>query len=211
MPIGVDRLVARELHAAPLRAPADRARDVQRRGRGRAARQHEARERRELGFERVDPALELVDVGLRGLGHPALRAVRGVGRRERAAEREQQRLDPREQLAQIALRGRGRGHAERGVELVDGAVGLDAQRILRDPLAAEQIGLPTVAAAGVDLHRGSPRRRRVGPSSSSSLRSTSGSSRAARRRLRSRARRVARRRNQPTSPPPRREHRDRDQ
>ena len=70
MQIGVDRLVARELHAAALGAPAYRARDVQRRGRGRAARQHEARERRELGLERVDPALELVDVGWLGSGIP---------------------------------------------------------------------------------------------------------------------------------------------
>ena len=60
-----------------------------------------------------------------------------------------------EELAQIALRGRGRRDAEGGVELVDRAVGLDAQRVLRDALSAEQIGLPTVAAAGVDLHRGS--------------------------------------------------------
>ena len=40
--------------------------------------------------------------------------------------------------------------ADDGVQLVDRAVGHDARRVLRDPLAADQRGLALVAGASVD-------------------------------------------------------------
>src|SRR5205823_4752404 len=77
-----------------LRAPADRAGDVQARRRFRPARQDEALQRLELRVERVAEALELVDLALRD---PEAVAV-AVGERNRdvRAEVEELVLDPRE-------------------------------------------------------------------------------------------------------------------
>src|SRR5262245_40478348 len=59
-----DVLVGRacQRHHAPLRAPANRARHVQRRGTGRATRQNEGGERRQLGIELVDFRLQAANL-----------------------------------------------------------------------------------------------------------------------------------------------------
>ena len=46
--------------------------------------------------------------------------------------------------------GRDRGHADESVQFVDGAVALDARRILGDTLPAGQVGLALIAGLGVD-------------------------------------------------------------
>ena len=56
---------------------------------------------------------------------------------------------------------RGGGDAERGIELVDGAVGLDARRVLRDPRAAEEVGLAGVTPDVYRPSRAAPGGRRA--------------------------------------------------
>ena len=55
---------AGKLDHQALGAPADGARDVQRRGAGRAARQHERAQRLQLAVQRVDLVLEALDLGI---------------------------------------------------------------------------------------------------------------------------------------------------
>ena len=50
-----------------------------------------------------------------------------------------------------------RAQAEERVQLVDGAVGVDARAILRDALAADEAGFALVALAGVDAIDGETR------------------------------------------------------
>ena len=74
---------------AALGAPADRAGEVEGGGRARPAGEDEAPQRGQLGLERVDPALERVDVLVARAGQPALRAPGRVGRGEVRAEVEE--------------------------------------------------------------------------------------------------------------------------
>ena len=93
----------------------------------------------------------------RGPRHRALRAARGV-RASRAGRRGRRGAPgaPRTSARTSAVALAAAASAERGVQLVDGAVGLDAQVVLGDALAAEEIGLAGVAAPGVDLHGALP-------------------------------------------------------
>ena len=61
-----DRLVRQrgQFDHQALGAPAHGARDVQRGGAGRSARQHEGAQRRQLGVQRIDLVLEALDLGI---------------------------------------------------------------------------------------------------------------------------------------------------
>ena len=131
-----------------LGAPADRAADVQLRGGEGAAGQDEGLQRGQLGVGLVAGLLE--PGGLLGQDAQAL-ALAALGDGDVGADVEEVVLDPLQPLAvarrQLALRER---HAEVGVELVHGAVGLDPRVGLRDPAHVAQMGLSAVAEAGVD-------------------------------------------------------------
>ena len=97
-------------------------------GRRRAARQHERGQRLQLGVHRVDLALEPLDLGSRmrsafGIGEVA------AGPAQIGAEIEQVVLDPGQHRVGLAV-GVQAGQADRGVGLVDRAVGGDARRML---------------------------------------------------------------------------------
>src|SRR5437867_1952904 len=76
-------------------------------------------------------------------------------RRELATEVEELVLQPAEDVVELAARGGvrvvrrelglvgGARHADRGVQLVDGAVGFDPRAVFSDPLAADEVGLAT--------------------------------------------------------------------
>ncbi len=100
-------------------------------------------------FETVDVALEAVDV-------PLLDALLRRARRRRARELrlgdEQlvgEAADDRSDLGELA-RELGEDQAERGAELVEPAVGADAQRILRYARPAGKSGRSTVARPSVE-------------------------------------------------------------
>ena len=107
--------------------------------------------------------VELVDVGLERLDVARFDARLLVAeisgqRREQRAEVEQlvlraleQAVDARLGAVRAGFLAVGPAHqSEDRVELVDGAVGFDARRILGDHLAADQGGLTLVANLGVD-------------------------------------------------------------
>jgi hypothetical protein len=119
-----------------------------------AAGEDEAVEGLQLLVEAVDPGLEggdglVVDAGADGLAlRDALLDVRGG---ELAADVEEGGLDGGEPASEVVVLDGGGGDAEDGVELVDGAVGLEAGVVLGDAGAAEEAGFAGVAGAGVDL------------------------------------------------------------
>ena len=128
----------------PLGAPADRAREMQIGRGGRSAGQHEGAQRRQLGIERVD--LVFQPLHLLGVdGEPrAARPLALVGRAEIGREVEQIVLDARQHRVD---RGRIRGvqprDADRGIDLVDDAVGGDAQVIFLALLAVAERVMPS--------------------------------------------------------------------
>ncbi len=110
------------------------------------------RQRRQLGLEPVDDALEPLDVGGGDcrLGHPRGDARRRVG--EAGAEGEQVPLDRLEIGDKIRVREERPRGADAGVQLVDLAVGVDAGIGLRHPGLVEQRRLACIAGLCVDLH-----------------------------------------------------------
>ena len=90
--------LAGELDHAALGAPANGARHVQRRRRGRAARQHEGAQRLELGVHRVDLVLEPLDLCIAHAQRRsrALLDVAALRHGEVGAEIEQVVLDARQ-------------------------------------------------------------------------------------------------------------------
>ena len=76
----------------------------------------------------------------------------GVGRGEMPADGEEVALDRLEQGVLECHRCRGADEADDGVELVNVAVGGDADVVLGDAAAAEEAGVAGVAGPGVDLH-----------------------------------------------------------
>ena len=121
-----------------------------------AARQDERLERRQIFLAPVHELLELLDLALADLEHSF---VDGVGWRGQLAPQveelvldlSQHFVEPAVALALVEPLGVEHAHqADDGVELVDRAVGHDARRVLRDPLAADQGGLALVAGASVD-------------------------------------------------------------
>ena len=157
-PVDVARTSAETLLAGvlqlddhPLGAAADRAREMQIGRGGRAAGEHEGAQRRKLGIERVD--LVLQPLHLLGVdGEPlAARPLALVGRAEIGGEIEQVVLDARQHGVD---RGRIRGvqprDADRGGDLVHGAVGVDAQVILLAMLAIAEHRHAFIARARID-------------------------------------------------------------
>ena len=147
--LGIDRRAGRELGGQALGAADHGARLVEEGRGGPAARQDE-------GVERLQRRVHGVDLGLEP-GHLArLDAQRvrvvgiGAGAAEVGAEVEQIVLDPRQHRVGGGLGVQAR-EADRGVGLVDRAVGGDPQIVLGDPAAVAERGPAAVAALGVDL------------------------------------------------------------
>jgi len=141
---------------APLCAAADGAADVQVRGGGRAAGDHERAQRGERGVDLVAGALEpLGVVGADAQAPARVRALTCLLLRRRhgqvGADVEQVVLHAgkplRELLGHPGLKQR---NSDRGVELVDGAVGLDARVHLGDTAHVAEVRLATVAELRVD-------------------------------------------------------------
>ena len=147
----VHRLGLGQRDGVALGPPARRPGDVERGRRRRPAGEDEARQRLEPRAELVAGPLERGHVVVRdpqaALAVPAL----GVERhRQVGADVEEVVLDAPQQVGQLGVEpGRDRD-ADRRPGLVAGAVGPDAQIVLRHPLAVTQRRLPGVAPAGVD-------------------------------------------------------------
>src|SRR5262249_52531693 len=132
---------------------ADGARDVQRRGRRRAAGEDETAERRQRLLEAIDQLLEPghVRIGNHRLADARRQLVAGVG--QLGAEREQVALDG-SNLGAAHRVGRRRGdQAEPRIQLVDVAVGLDARVVFARPRPVEQRRFTGIAGSRVDFHR----------------------------------------------------------
>src|SRR5437764_4434728 len=130
---------------------------MQKGGGRRAARQHERAQGTEVGVERIDLLLEPRHLRV-GDGEPGAAgtfplsfALVRLGRAEIGAEVEQVVLDARQHGVDLRLLpGVEARDAEAGVELVDGAVGGDAQVVLLAPLAGAERGGAVVAGARID-------------------------------------------------------------
>jgi hypothetical protein len=126
---------------------------VQQRRLAAAAGQHERAQRLQLRLGLVDPALQL-----RGVRHDAGERSAAAFGSEVGADLEQGVLDRLQAAVEVWDQGLAAQQAEERVQLVDGAVGLDARMFLGDAAVAEQAGLTVVAGARVDGHLG-----RLGP------------------------------------------------
>ena len=130
----------RQVHHAPLGAAADGAGEVERRGLGRAGRQHERAERRQLLVRRIDGPLELGDPRRPTAPPSPARwptcSGSGVARWPPMAKRSRC-TDSSSASKKLDRRG-GAHHAEGRVELVHVAVGGDPRVVLGDPPAAEE-------------------------------------------------------------------------
>ncbi len=92
------------------------------------------------------------DVGLHG-GIGVSRGLRHAARTGKIGpEIEQHRLKACEQPAQLAVAAHRRGEAKGAIQLIDGAVGLDAQIGLVHTGTTKQFGAATIATSGVQLH-----------------------------------------------------------
>ena len=118
-------------------------------------RAHAAASRQDERFERREALKAVVDRRLETL-HLRLAHAEAAGRRRRgrrrelATEVEELVLQPAEDVVELAARGGvrvvrrelglvgGARHADRGVQLVDGAVGFDPRAVFSDPLAADE-------------------------------------------------------------------------
>jgi hypothetical protein len=87
---------------------------------------------------------------------PRLLAALRIRGGQVGAEIEESRLDLAAEGLDVLVCRIGRGQAERGVQLVDRAVGLDARVVLSDAPAGEQIRLAAIPAAGVELQPDPP-------------------------------------------------------
>ena len=137
---------------ATLGASADRAREVERRPGGTAAREDEAPERWQLGLEPIDDLLEstcrFVTEG--GLLDPAGDPVAGIG--EPCSDRVQVTLQTNDRRVDLRVHAARARNAEGSVELVHLAVGFNARVGLRDARAVEEACLAQIAGARVDFH-----------------------------------------------------------
>ena len=149
---GGDRLVrpAGELDHEALGPAADRAGEVERRRGGRAARQHEGAQAREVAVEPVDLALQPLDLGIDDAERLVGQGLAGLRRREVGAEVEEVVLDAAEHRVELVRGGVQAGEAEARIGLVDGAVGRDPEVVLRPARAGRERGRAAVAGAGVD-------------------------------------------------------------
>ena len=153
----VDRRLER--HHAPLRTTADRPRHVQRCACLDAAREDKMRERGEFGLEPIDQLLEALDIGVmkRRLRDTGGDLLAGIG--EPGAKRKQIALNLYERVADVGEPGTvsttaqcGDDEPEKGVELVDFTIRVDARIAFRDAGAAKERCLPVVAGTRIDFH-----------------------------------------------------------
>ncbi len=115
-------------------------------GRG-AAREDERGQPGELRLHAVNLPLERGDmIG----GDRRLKSAVRIGVGEGRADDEQLVLNPRQERVDLGVERLAAHDAERGVELVNGAEGLDPQVVLSHTAAAEQAGGAVVAGLGVD-------------------------------------------------------------
>src|SRR5208282_3503129 len=141
-----------ELGDQPLGAPADGAGQMQIGRRRAAAWQNERFQRRKLSIEPVDLAFE---PGHLRVGHREPRAARSFALARRAqvgTDVEQIILDaPQRRIERGVFDGMQPGDAERGIDLVEGAVGGNAQVVFPAPLAGAERRGAVIPGAGVDL------------------------------------------------------------
>ncbi|MPM17351.1 hypothetical protein SDC9_63740 [bioreactor metagenome] len=140
-------------------AARDGAGEVQIGGERRAAGQDEAAQRFEPGDHRVDLGFQPCDLRFGGAQHRIGRLGVLLHRRagEIGAEIEKIVLDPGEGGVGLALGMKPR-QAERRVQLVDGAIGGDPQRVLGHPGAIAERGFAPVAGLRVDPVQNNHRR-----------------------------------------------------
>src|SRR5688572_14025546 len=141
--------VARQGDDAALGAAADGAGHVQVRGPHRAAGQHEVLQRPNRGIELVDECLERLNVAGLDLRQRVLALVLFQKAQVRAQVK-QLVLEGRHKLGQARGQPVGQGYPQAGVELIHGAHGHDARRVLGHTLAAAKAGFAFVATAGVE-------------------------------------------------------------
>ena len=137
---------------ASFGAPADRSCQMQRGARRRSTGENEFLQRRQLGFEQIDPLFESFDVvfaeARAGIVLPRFRpSVSELG-----TEREQVTLDAIEHRVDICRHTGGTNHAEARVGFINVAVRVDARFGLRYARATEEAGFTGVSGLGVDLH-----------------------------------------------------------
>jgi hypothetical protein len=142
----VDDVDARRADRLALRAAADGARHVEPGRSPGPPGQDETPELGEVGVEAVTVGLESVDLRL-GHAQPVLPLERDG---EVGAEVEKLVLDAFEHVADPRRAPGGEDDADRGVELVDGAVGCDPLVQLGHPRAVAERRLPRVARSRVD-------------------------------------------------------------
>ena len=144
---------------APFGTAADRPRHVQHGACFDAAREDKMRERWEIGLEAIDQLFEALDIGIvnHGLRHAGRNPLGGIGKP--GAERKQIALDQDERVVDVGEPGalgttgqRGDRKAEKGVELVDFAVRVNASIALRNARAAKERCVTGVAGARIDFH-----------------------------------------------------------
>ena len=145
-----DRLDRGERCHAPLGAPADDARLVQRRRRARPARQHERAQRREVGVERIDLAFEPLDLARRDAQARVLFVWRGGA--QRSAPRSKRSFCARASVASIAASAESPDprlqprQADRAIGFVDRAERFDPRVVLG---AARTVARPVVPSSPV--------------------------------------------------------------
>ena len=138
---------------AALGSATDGARDVQGGAGGRAARENEAAQRRQLGLEPIDQLLEPLDVGIDQLRfRHAIRNL--IGRvRELRAEGKEIALKANELGGEPGVQIGRAGQAEPRVRFIDLAVRVDARIVLGDTRAVEERRLASIARPRVEFPR----------------------------------------------------------
>ena len=151
---GGDVLFAGESDGDAFGTAADGAAGVEFRVQARAAGEDEGAERGEVRVGVIDFFFELGDFGGSDAGLFGMDVLRFGG--EDGAEVEELVLDAAEDGGELGqfFGGGDAGHADEGVELVDGAVAFDAEGVLGDALAAGEMGFAFVAHFGVDAVEG---------------------------------------------------------
>jgi len=136
----------------PLGAPAHGAGEMQISRRRAAAREDKGSQRRKLGIKPVDLAFEPGHLRLRHREPRAARPPALAGRAQIGADVEEIVLDARERgIERRVIAGMEPRDSERGIGLVERAVGGDAQVVFLAPLAAAERGGAVIPGAGVDL------------------------------------------------------------
>ncbi len=137
--------VRRKCHHQPLGAARDRAGEMQMRGRRRAAaRQDEGLQRLEVGVQLRRSPLEPRHLRRDDAQRLVGQRLAGIGRREIGAEIEEVVLDAHQHRVELGHARRVQARqADRGIGLVDRAIGLDAQIVLQPARAGRSPVVPS--------------------------------------------------------------------